>query len=82
MPSNMADCQAVVIGDNVYIGGGDGYTNLQSQMVMVYEINSGSWATLPHYDKKWFGMAAVNDQLVLVGGKGLSPKGVTNELAV
>ena len=82
MPSNMADCQAVVIGNHVYVGGGDGCTNLQSQLVMVYEMSSGSWATLPRYDNKWFGMAAVNDRLVLVGGKRLSPKIVTNELAV
>ena len=82
MPSNMTECQAVLIGDNVYIGGGDGYTTTQSQTVMVYHIHSGSWTMLPDDGKKWFGMAAVNDQLVLVGGKKLSPKGVTSELAV
>ena len=82
MPSNMAECQAVLIGDNIYIGGGDGYTTTQSQTVMVYHIHSGSWAMLPNNGKKWFSMAAVNDQLVLVGGTKLSPKGVTNELAV
>ena len=82
MPSNMADCQAVLISDNVYIGGGDGYTSLESQTVMVYKINSGSWTMLPSIGKKWFGMAAVNGELVLVGGKRLSPKGVTSELAV
>ena len=82
MPSSMADCQAVLIGDNVYIGGGDGYTSSESQTVMLYKIHSGSWAMLLSTGKKWFSMAAVNDQLVLIGGKRLSPKGATNELAV
>ena len=82
MSSNMSDCQAVVIGDNIYAGGGDGYTNLQSQMVMIYKIHSGSWEMLPHNGKKWFGMAAVNGQLVLVGGKQISPKRTTNQLSV
>lgn len=70
MPLNMAHCQAVVIGDNVYIGGGDSY--IKSQVVMVYKLSTKSWGILPPYENKWFGMAAVNDQLVLVGGKTLS----------
>jgi hypothetical protein len=78
----MIDCQAVVIDDNVYIGGGDGYTTSQSQTVMVYNFRSGSWARLPSNGKKWFSIAAVNGQLVQVGGKRLSSKEVTSELAV
>ena len=83
MPLDMTNCQAVLIGDNVYIGGGDAYITINSQILMVYHIHSGSWTMLPNNGKKWFGMAAVNDQLVLVGGKRISlPPGATSELAV
>ena len=69
MPVDMANhVQAVVIGDNVYVGGGVSSKNAST--VMVYGVHTGSWSTLPRYESHWFGMAAVNDynQLVLVGG--------------
>ena len=68
MTINMANCQAVMIGDNVYIGGGDTYTRSNAQVVMVYNTRTKTWAALPPYDSQWFGMAAINDQLVVVGG--------------
>ena len=34
----------------------------------MYSLDTGSWRTLPPYDSKWFGVAIVNNQLVLVGG--------------
>jgi hypothetical protein len=59
--------QAVVIGDNVYVGGG--YTSAGNKYtVMVYSLASGSWSKLPPHTTQWFGMVAVNNQLVLVGG--------------
>ena len=36
--------------------------------VMVYSLASGSWSKLPPHKTRWFGMAAVNNQLVLFGG--------------
>ena len=72
--------QAVVIGDNVYVGGG--YSNLQSDTVMVYSLQTGSWTTLPPCGTKWFGMTVVNNQLVLVGGSSPSTGMVTNVLSV
>ena len=83
MPYSMSNgIQAVVIGDNVYVGGGlttfieDGCT------VMVYSLASGSWSKLPPHETQWFGMAAVNNQLVLVGGRSILYKKVTGILAV
>ena len=69
MPFDMTNqVQAVVIGDNVYVGGG--VNSMNASTVMVYGVHIGSWSTLPRYESKWFGMAAVNDynQLILVGG--------------
>ena len=69
MPFEMGTTvQAVVIQGMVYVGGG--YTmddNLYK--VMVYDIHSGEWATLPPYKTYFFGMTVIDNQLVLVGGK-------------
>lgn len=81
MPFGMTNTiQAVVIGDNVYVGGG--YSRDNSDTVMVYSLQAGSWTTLPPCGRKWFGMAVVNNQLVLVGGKSVFTSKVTNELSV
>ena len=39
-----------------------------SNIVMEYDTLSGEWATLPPYRTCYFGMAKINNQLVLVGG--------------
>ena len=82
MPYYMSNAiQAVVIGDNVYVGGG--FTLLEGNRctVMVHYLASGSWSKLPPHETQWFGMAAVNNQLVLVGGTKSSDE-VTGILAV
>ena len=72
--------QVVEIGDNVYVGGGNSSDNART--VMVYSVQTGSWKTLPPHVTYWFGMASVNHQLVLVGGKSTSTDKVTNVLVV
>ena len=60
--------QSVVVQGTVYIGGGfAGIGN--DDIIMAYEINSGKWTTLPPYRTCYFAMTAINNQLVLVGGK-------------
>ena len=69
MPYYMSNAiQAVVIGDNVYVGGGATLLQMSACTVMVYSLASGSWSELPPHETRQFGMAAVNNQLVLVGG--------------
>ena len=71
MPYGMTKAiQAIVIGDNVYVGGGYSQSiSVENDcIVMVYSLASGSWSTLPPHNAWWFGMAAVNNRLVLVGG--------------
>jgi hypothetical protein len=61
--------QAIVIGDNVYVGGGFTVITENGCTVMVYSLASGSWSKLPRtYETQWFGMAAANNHLILVGG--------------
>ena len=53
----------------LYVGGR--FSGLQSDnnyIVMEYDIGSGEWATLPPYIACYFGMAAIDNQLVLVSG--------------
>ena len=82
MPYGMNGIQAVVIGDNVYVGGGSTLFDENCCTVMVYSLASGSWSKLPPHETKWFGMAAVNDQLVLVGGNTKSYNEVTGILTM
>jgi hypothetical protein len=84
MPYNMSkSVQAVVIGDNVYVGGGYTRSVENRSTVMVYSLASGSWSRLPPQETQWFSMAAVNNQLVLVGGSTkISPNQVTGILAM
>ena len=62
--------QSVVVEGTVYVGGGDaGYGSDNDYIVMTYAISTGKWATLPSYRARAFAMTAINNQLVLVGGK-------------
>ena len=80
MPLGMAGpIQAVVISDHVYVGGGD---NSQPETVMVYSIRGGSWSTLSPHETKLFGMAAMNSQLILVGGSRQKRYKAANIIAV
>ena len=83
MPFGMrGSIQAIVIGNNVYVGGGYSIVPEDRATVMVYSLETGSWRTLPPYESQYFGMAAVNNQLVLVGGRSTSTSKVTNVLGV
>ena len=80
MPNGMGSgIQAVVIGSDVYVGGGGGEN---AETVMVYSLQTGTWRTLPPYESWLFGMAVVNNQLVLVGGWSTSTRQVTNVLGL
>ena len=80
MPNEMTGgIQAVMIGSDVYVGGGGGENE---ETVMVYSLETGTWRTLPPYERGLFGMAVVNNQLVLVGGWSTSTDQVTNVLGL
>ena len=86
MPFNMTEYpQAVVINEKVYIGGRIVSSSISSndaaQTVLVYDSCLDEWSTLPPYECIYFAMAAVNDRLVLIGGRHLT-MGVTAQLRV
>ena len=66
------EVQAVVIGDNVYVGGGFIRSVGNGGTVMVCSLHTGLWRKLPPYESQFFGMATVNNHLILVGGMGIS----------
>ena len=70
--------------EKVYIGGGWASSDREMQTVMVYDPKQDSYDTLPPYTMscKWFSMAVVNNQLVLVGGRDIQTRKVTNKLGV
>ena len=73
--------RVVVFKEMVYIGGGNASPD-RERTVMVYDPKQDSHDTLPPYTFKWFSMAVVNNQLVLVGGKDVQTGKVTNKLGV
>ena len=76
------EIQAVVIGDNVYVGGGFTLSVRNGGIVMVYALRTRSWRALPPYGNQFFGMTAMNNQLILVGGMHISTGTPTNILGV
>ena len=83
MPISMGSCQAVVIGDKVYVGEHRSIFYPPScTVMMVYNIHTGTWGELPRYGSEYVGVAAVNNQLVLVGGRDVLSGRPTNVLGV
>ena len=74
--------QSVVLGNKVYIGGGEAYRDRDTCTVMVYDIQRDTYSTLPQYNARYFAMTALNDQLVLAGGMDLASGKPTNQIAV
>ena len=72
----------VVFKEKVYIGGGDTSPVRERQTVVVYDPKQDSHDTLPPYTYKYFSMAVVNNQLVLVGGWDVQTDKRTNKLGV
>ena len=71
MPSGMSYYpQAVVLNGKVCIGGGKPTSQEpEGAHVMIYDLEYETWTTLPPYSHISFGMAVVNNQLLLIGGE-------------
>ena len=75
--------RVVMIKEKVYIGGGVTDLGRDGLTVMVYEPEQDSWDSLPPYTYRYFAMAVVDDQLVLVGGHEVEIRqNKTNKLGV
>ena len=65
MPSGVHDVQAVVVGGKVYIGGGGAEGS--KYKILEYTIQGGQWREI-ETPVRLFGMAVVNNQLLIIGG--------------
>ena len=72
--------QSVVIGDTVYVGGGDADNYHDSCTVM--KLEQDQWTKLPEYTAQYFAMTSLANRLVLVGGIDPRNNKRTNQLAV
>ena len=84
MPMKMGgQVQSVVIGDTVYVGGGN-EAKYEPNMciVMKLDLQQEQWTTLPQYNAWWFAMTSLNDELVLVGGYDKSTCEPTSKVSV
>ncbi len=81
MPIKMGcSVQSVVIGDTVYVGGGDAVNDRDKCIVM--KLEKDQWTKLPEYTAKYFAMTSLANRLVLVGGSDPRNNKLTNRLAV
>ena len=81
MPIKMGTTvQSVVIGDTVYVGGGDAVNGRGACTVM--KLEQDQWTKLPEYTAKCFAMTSLANRLVLVGGRDPRNNKPTNHLAV
>ena len=74
--------QVVVLNGKPYIGGGRASTDRERLTVIVYDPQKDSYDTLPPYTCKYFSIAVVNNQLVVVGGVDIQTTKPTNQLGV
>ena len=68
--------QSIVLRGKVYVGGGitGDFKSSKNCTIMEYDIASGKWDELPIYRACDFAMAAVDEQLVLLGGEEANQK--------
>ena len=74
--------KVVVFNGKAYIGGGAASTDRERQTVIVYDPQKYFYDTLPPYTYKYFSIAVVNNQLVVVGGVDIQTNKRTNQLGV
>ena len=67
MPSGVDGAQAVVVGGKVYIGGA--VVEGSDYKILEYTIQGGQWREI-ETPVACFGMAVVNNQLLIIGGCG------------
>jgi len=77
---DMRDAQAVVLGDNVYLGGGDTPDGPSSEL-LIYDFTKDSWDKVST-PTQWYSLAVYCSQLVLVGGVEPNLNTIANKLWV
>ena len=79
MPVVMAGAQAVVMGEKVYMGGGDTENDKDCHQVLQYDPFTNEWSRLPPLKVIFYAMAQFEGSLITVGGW-IPYKGVTGKV--
>ena len=74
--------QSVVIGDFVYVGGGDTDNDHDKCTVMKLDLQRDEWTKLPQYSAMFIAMTSLANQLVLMGGRDRVTQKPTNQIAL
>lgn len=84
IPSSMKNAQGVYYNSQLYVGGGYTGSTKADSIVFVYAPGVDMWKLLPNSPLKWFGMAILQGQLLLIGGKetASTKSDYTNKLVV
>ena len=83
MPIEMGiTVNSVVIGNNVYIGGGYAGDDKDDCTLMNLDFQQDKWVKLPKYSARGFALTSHMNQLVLVGGYDLGTLQRTNQIGV
>ena len=78
LPIATCAATALVIARNVYVCGGKCNDVALARVVQVYDLDKASWTKLPPAPQYFSEAAAINNQLVLIGGREASSRTVTN----
>ena len=66
----MGNTQAVVVGEKVYVGGGQAEEDCEDHVVCQYDPPRDEWSHLPPHPVRHFAMAQFRGNLITVGGVG------------
>ncbi len=67
LPVEMTGAQAVLVGGNVCIGGGDTVGN--NHLLFQYDRGRDGWDSLPPCPVRWFGLGQFKGHIITVGGR-------------
>ena len=71
---------ATIIGNTLYVSGGVCPDWESALLVQAYDINTGTWSTLPPSPVGYSESVVINGRLTLIGGRDASTLEVTNEV--
>ena len=71
---------ATIIGNTLYVSGGACPDRKSSLLVQAYDINTGTWSTLPPSPVYESESTVINERLTLIGGQDASTGKITNEV--
>ena len=80
LPIPTCNAIATIIGNTLYVSGGICPDDISAFLVQAYDINTGTWSTLPPSPVCDSEFAVIDGRLTLIGGRDASTWKITNEI--